>query len=328
MQSAWPKWIGFGLACGLAALALPTDAREPYRETVGKKGWFIFGRTAKPTASEQWAYAEQLEQAGRTGAAARQYLRLITRWPQAPEAGPAQYRYAQWVDHKGKLLRAFDEYQRLFDRFTGQFPYHDVMARQFQIADELMHKKKGRFLFLPGFAAPERAIPLFEKIIANGPGGEKAPEAQFLIGRAHEMAREYEEAISAYLTTQNRYPDSATAEESGFNAAMCYYRLTLENPNDEQLLENAWAALSVFLSRYPASDKCLDAETHRFDLYSRRADLAYRRAYFYDRIARRSEAALIAYRAFLKQFPSSEWAAEAHGRVQVLAEKVEGSHDP
>jgi tetratricopeptide (TPR) repeat protein len=327
MKSARSLWIGIGLACSLAVLS-PAEAREPYRETVGRKGWFIFGRTAKPTPAEQWAYAESLEEAGRVGAAAKQYYRLVARWPQAPEAGPAQYRYARWVDGRGKLLRAFDEYQRLFDRFTGQFPYDEVLGRQFQIAQSLMQKKKGRFLFIPGFAAPERAIPLFEKIIANGPGWEKAPEAQFLIGRAHELGKEYEEAIAAYLTAQNRYPDSALAEESGFHAALCYYRLALENPTDEQLQENAWAALSVFVSRYPASDRRPQAESHRNELYDHRAGLAYLRAYFYDRIARRPEAALICYRAFLRQFPSSERAAEAIDRVQVLAKKGEGSHDP
>ncbi len=328
MQSARSQWIGIRLACCLAVLSLAAEAREPYRETVGRNGWFIFGRTAKPTPAEQWAYAEQLEEAGRTKVAAKQYLRLVARWPQAPEAGPAQYRYARWVDGRGKRLRAFDEYQRLFDRFTGQFPYDEVLGRQFQIAHELMQKKKGRFFFIPGFAAPERAIPLFEKIIANGPGGEKAPEAQFLIGRAHELGKEYGEAIAAYLTAQNRYPDSTLAEEAGFNAAMCYYRLARENPTDEQLQENAWAALSVFLSRYPASDKRPQAESRRNELYDHRARLAYHRAYFYDRIARRPEAALICYRAFLRQFASSEQAAEAIDRVQVLAKKGEGSHDP
>ena len=109
----------------------------------------------------------------------------------------------------------------------------------------------------------------------------------------------YEEAIAAYLTAQNRYPASGLAEEAGFKAALCYYRLTLENPNDEQLLENAWAALSVFLTRYPASEKAPEADSRRKELFNRRAALAYRRACFYDRIARRPEAALVAYRTFI-----------------------------
>ena len=32
------------------------------------------------------------------------------------------------MDGRGKLLRAFDEYQRLFDRFSGQFPFDEVLT--------------------------------------------------------------------------------------------------------------------------------------------------------------------------------------------------------
>ncbi|MBP7568682.1 MAG: outer membrane protein assembly factor BamD [Acidobacteria bacterium] len=327
MQSAFVRRVRLGMAIGLAVCALSARAEKPYHETVEKKGWFIFGRTAKPTAAEQWAYAQQLEQAGRANKAAKQYYRLIVRWPQAPEAGPAQYRYAQWMDRRGKLLHAFDEYQRLFDRFNGQFPFEEVLNRQFEIAEEVMTTKKGRFLFLPGFAAPERAIPLFEKIIANAPGSEKAARAQLLVGRAHELGKTYEDAIAAYLTTLNRYPGSAMAEEAGFHAAKCYYRLALENPNDEQLMENAWAAVAVFLTRYPGSDNALEAEVYRADLYDRRSELAFRRADFYDRISRRPEAALLAYRAFLKQFPSSKRVDQARSRVEALEAKLESTHD-
>ncbi|HRZ11210.1 MAG TPA: outer membrane protein assembly factor BamD [Kiritimatiellia bacterium] len=327
MQSRFLKCARLTLACAIAALALAANAEKPYHETVGKKGWWFFGKTAKPTAAEQWAYADGLEQAGRASKAAKQYYRLVVRWPQAPEAGPAQLRYARWMDGRGKLLHAFDEYQRLFDRFNGQFPFDEVLDRQFEIAEKLMTTKKGRLLFFPGFAAPERAIPLFEKIIANAPGSEKAARAQLLIGRAHELGRIYEEAIASYLTTLNRYPGTAMAEEAGFHAAKCYYRLALENANDEQLMENAWAAASVFVTRYPKSEYALEAEVYRAELYDRRAMLAFRRADFYDRIAKRPEAALLAYRAFLKQFPSSDQVETARTRVEALEKKVEASHD-
>lgn len=327
MQSPFLKGARFGLAFAVTFLALAARAEKPYHETVGKKGWWFFGKTARPTAAEQWAYADELDQAGRAGKAAKQYYRLVARWPQAPEAGPAQLRYARWIDGRGKLLHAFDEYQRLFDRFNGQFPFDEVLNRQFEIAEKLMTTKKGHFLVFPGFAAPERSIPLFEKIIANAPGSEHAARAQLLVGRAHELGKMYEEAIASYLTTLNRYPGTAMAEEAGFHAAKCYYRLALENANDEQLMENAWAAASVFIARYPKSENSLEAEVYRAELYDRRAALAFRRADFYDRIAKRPEAALLAYRAFLKQFPSSDQVETARARIEALEKKVETPHD-
>lgn len=302
-----------------------TLAKPVYRETVGRKGGLLARRPAMSSPTAQLAYAQRLEQAGRRRAAARQYLLLTRHWPDAPEAGQAQYRYARMLEDRRKWQRAFDEYNRLFEDFVGRFPYDEILDRQFQIAQRLMEQKKGKFLFLPGFSAPEQAIPLFEKILAHGPRWEKAAEAQFLIGRARERGEEYEEAIGAYMATEHRYPDSPFAELAAFQSALCYYRLALESPNNEQFLENAWAAWSVFVSRYPASERRTEAEAYRNKIRRMQAQLAHSRADYYDRIARRPKAALITYRSFVNQFPDSEWTPKARERIAILSKLVEAS---
>ena len=60
-----------------------------------------------------------------------------------------------------------------------------------------MNTKKGKFLFIPGFDAPERAIPLFEKIVASAPEGQHTAEAYYLTGVANE--RTYESHYSETL---------------------------------------------------------------------------------------------------------------------------------
>ena len=312
-------WLGVALLAGSSA-----GADNPYRETTDREGWWIFGRPpAKATPSEQMVYAQSLEKAGRPRAAAKQYLKLVRHWPQAPEAAPAQLQYARWFEDRRKWSRAFDEYQRLFDNYAGTFPYEAILDRQFTIATNLMNRKKGKFLFFHGFTAPERAIPLLEKIVLNGPGWKHAAEAQYLIGRAHELNQEYEEAIAAYITAEHRYPATPWAPQAAFGNAWSYYQLALESKHNEQALENAWAAWTVLLQRYPDHPRQKEAVQYRDDMLARRARLVFDRAVFYDRIAKRPESARIGYESFLKQFPNAAEAPRARERLQALAPKEE-----
>ena len=304
-----------------------SGAEKPYEETSSKKGWHPFLRAQGDTPAEQLACAGRLEQAGRIKKAMKQYRALVILWPDSAEAPIAQLHYARLLDQRKKYLQAFDEYQFLFDRYTGKFPYNEVLNRQFEIAHMVMNLKKGKFLFLPGFSAPERATPLFEKIITNGPAGPHAAEAQYLIGAAHEANYEYEEAVVAYMATQYRYPDSSSAEKAAFGQVRCYYLLAQEGSHNEEALENAWAAVTLFLNTYPASEDKATAASYRNVLYGQRAKAAYEKAVFYDRFAKKPKAALIAYESMVGLFPNSDWTALAQARIDELKQTVESDNE-
>ena len=300
---------------------------KPYQETSGRRGWHIFLRPGKHDAKSQLAYADDLLQQGRIRSATRQYLALITFWPESTEAAKGQLQYARLVDEKGKLLKAFDEYQRLFERYTGLFPYDEVLGRQFEIARQVMHTKKGKFLFFPGFSAPERAIPLFQNVLTNGPQWEKAAESQFLIGQASEMSLQYEEAVDAYMTVQQRYPDSGFADAAAFSCAHCLYLLAEETPQNEQALDSAWAAIVLYLNKYPDSKDVPTAKKYKEELLREREKVAYDKAYYYDVYAKKPKAALMQYEALLRQFPHSDWTGKAQTRIDALKRIVGDDND-
>ncbi len=319
----------------LAACATPSPAflffwgkDAPYEETSGKRGFHLFLHPARKNPALQLEYANQLADAGRARAAARQHLALVTYWSESREAGEAQYRYAQYFDRRGNTIKAFDEYQRLFDRYAGLFPYDVVLERQFELAKKAMEVKKGKLWLFPGFASPERAVPMFEKIVLNGPQGEKAAEAQYLIGKAQQAALEYELAIDAYMTVQNRYPDRPIAEQAAYSAAHCYYLLAQESPYNEQVLEAAWAAVTLYLNAHPKAANAELARAYQTTLFGQRAKLAYEKARYYER-ARRPKSALIAYESFVRQFPNSDWTELARARIAALqpAEGAEETQD-
>lgn len=295
--------------------------KEPKR--TAKRGRSFFARPAKSNPADQLAYANELLASG-SKRAAKQFRALVLDWPDSDEAPLAQRTYAQLVEQRGKLQKAFDEYQYLVDRYAGQFDDYDgVLESQFRIATELFETRKGGFFFFPGFKAPERAIPLLERIIENGPRWESAAEAQYLIGQAYEFNQKYEKAIVEYTAGQNRYPESDFAEKCAYKRAYCLYLIAEEQPNSNEALKEAFAAMTLFTRSYASSERVERAEAYRKTLLRRMAKNAYQQAVFYEKVTRRPKAALLAYRRFVKEFPNSEWTGIAEIRIDALSQIVD-----
>ncbi len=303
--------------------AATAPAAKPYVESEKKHSWFSWNRPAKDNPADQLAYADTLFADGSLRKAGNAYKALAMKWPGSPESIPAHYRHARCLDARGKTEKAFEAYQTLMETNAGGFPYDEILKRQFEIARETMDKRRGRFLLVGGFRAPERAIPLFEDVVKNGPRAPFAAEAQYLIGQAHELAGELELAVVAFMTAQHRYPNSPFAEKAAFGRARALYRLAEENPNDEEALEQAWAGMVLFLNTYPTSEDAEVARAYRDTLLGKRARTAYEKALFYDTLAKKPAAALQAYRSFVKMYPRSEWTAVAQTRIDQLSLQVE-----
>jgi outer membrane protein assembly factor BamD (BamD/ComL family) len=316
---------GLLLSAWLLAGVLPAAGQAPETPppTKAKKhGKSLFLRPAKNNPADQLRHADRLRRDGHRKAR-KQYRALVAYWPDSPEAPAAQFAIGEILEERGKLEKAFEEYQYLLSRYAGRSGrYEEVLDRQFAIAQRVMVRKVGKFLFLPGFSAPEKAIPLFESIVRNGPYAKHAPEAQFLIGQAHEQNKEYEDAIVAYMDGQHRYPDSPFAEQSAFRRAYCAYQLAKESPNSEAMNEQAWAAVTFFLNSYPRSEHTAVAQEYRKTLYRNMARYEYDRAAFYDRVARNPRAALMAYSNFVRSHPNSEWTTLAEIRIEALNKVV------
>lgn len=304
------------------------QAAAAERKTPAKRGTHWYRHPARQTPLEQAAYAYGLLQAERLRAAQNAYQALVYAWPDSPQAAPAQLALAQVLQKRELYERAFDEYQYLIDHYAGQFNYTDVLQAQFQIANYLMTTKRGRFFFFPGFAAPERALPLFEKIIQNAPSWEKASLAQFTIGTIHELNDNDEEALAAYEVLMSRYPDSEWASSASYRAADCLRRLSQDRPQDENALNSARAALIDFIRSYPNDDRVPDARARLKALNVRKEAMALERARFYDRLRGHPEAALRAYEDFLRNFPSSDSAPLVTERIAALKALTTGTRQP
>lgn len=306
----------------------PPDGQlaPPKKTATIKRGTTWLVKPQKKTAPEQLAYAEELRQDGRLRAAYRAYNSLVYAWPDTSQAVTAQVACAEVMEERDAYADAFEEYQYLIDRYAGQFDYNAILDRQFGIANHLMTTPRLHFLFFPGFEAPERALPLFTQIVENAPSWDKAPQAQFNIGMIHEKNHDWTEANTAYEILENRYETSPWAEPAGFHSALCLYKESLDRPNDLNACNAARSSLVRFIRTYPNGSEIPEARDDLNALNTRYASLVYERARYYDQIAHRPASALVAYRNFVKQFPTSELAATANARIQALQKETK-THD-
>jgi outer membrane protein assembly factor BamD (BamD/ComL family) len=306
------------------ALDDPTSGFKPdVKGLPRKKGPSILHRPAKATPAEQLEYSRSLLDVGRKKAAAKQFEALVHAWHGSSEAPSAQFALAGLLEERGKYRDAFDEFQYLIDNYAGSFPYEETLEHQFRIANHFMTAKQKRMFVFRGFTDPKTALSLFEQIVRNAPGWSKTPQAQFFVGVIHEDAGDEEEAISAYEITLSRFPDSRYAEQASFRRSRLLYRSAVKRPRDESGCRSALSALAGFLRDHPLSEHTAQARQHLDELRERLAAMYFAQAEFYDKTARRPQAALMAYREFLRQFPLSEMSARANERVAVLKFELE-----
>ena len=317
-NGGWRGRLAIALAGAALAAPAPVAAAKPYTEEAPNRGFHLLIHAKETTPAAQWRHVQALDADGRTRAAAKQALALRIYWPNAEEAPQAQTYYARRLEQRGHFEAAFNAYQHLVDHYPGRFEFNDVLDRQMQLAMAYMARKKGKFLFFPGFDAPERAIPLFQKIVASAPEGKHAAEAYFRIGAAHESAYDYPEAIDAYFTALNRFPQSEFAAQAAYAQARCHLQVSADSPNDRRALDEAVAACSLFLQRQPNAEQRAEIEARVAQLRAQQAAAAFAQARYYDRVLRKPESALIEYRTFLALFPDAPQAAEARHRIAQL----------
>jgi outer membrane protein assembly factor BamD (BamD/ComL family) len=328
-------WLRRGIAVALLAVAAggvsaqittAPEPRAPDLETARqadaierKEPGILLNRPSKDTPAEQLGYAAGLKAAGKFRSATGEYLALVHEWHGSAEAPAAQFEAAALFMQRGKLARAFDEFQYLFNFFPGRFAHEAVLDAQFRIANAILTERHMAFLGLNGFTDPQAALPMFQQIARNAPFWKHAAEVQYRVGWILEETGEDLDAVDAYAVVAQRHPDSPFAAEAAFRRALCLRRVSLSCPRDETQCRAALSAFAAFIRDYPQHKGREQAESVREELSEKLASMYYERAIFYDTIARRPKAAAIAYRDFLQKFPLSAKAPAVTERIAELA---------
>ncbi len=289
-------------------------------EEQGRSTWRAIFDKKMDTPSHQWEYALHTRDDGREKKAERRLLYLVRRWPNSQEAPWAARTRADILHAQGKPKDAFKAYQQLIDNYSSRMrDYDGVLENQFEIAVEIMNKRRMRWLF-GGYRAPEYAVEYFESIIRNGPQWKRAPEAQFLVGQCNQKAEEYELAITAYGVLGYRYPDSGYAEEAAWQQIVCLDTLRKEFPNSPEILDRTLTATTVFLTTFATSPRKSEIIQLRNDLYEVKAGKTFDEAAFYAKVPKEPKAAILYYGKMIEEFPKSKLVPVAEARIAELKE--------
>ena len=184
-----------------------------------------------------------------------------------------------------------------------------------------MEERRLEFLF-GGYQVPEMAIPYFEKIIINGPKWIRAPEAMFNLGKCHQLAGAYEEAITAYLELTLIYPEHDLAEQALWSRIECLKELRKKYPISPQITNRIIIASTLYLSSYPDSDRKNEIIFLRNELYNFQAKQMHDQAIFYEKIAKNDNAALKTYQSIVKLYPKSKYTDDALNKISNLESKL------
>lgn len=312
-------WLLPAVGFFLGGAVCNAEDKEAYVvEERGRSTWHIMFDHRYPTPAEQWKYARATQDKGWLKRADRRMLYLVRRWPNSKEAPWAQRARADMFYSRGELKVAFKEYQYLIDNYSSRMlDYDSVLESQFEIAVDVMNRRRMRWLF-GGYRAPEYSVDYFEDVIRNGPQWSKAPEAQFLIGQAYRESKELELAISAYGVLGYRYPESPFAEESAWQRVACLDKLHQEFPNSLEILDRTLTATTVFLTSHPKSAKKGKIILLRNKLYEVKARKVFDEAAFYAKVPKKPRAAIIYYEQMVEEYPKSKLVPEAQMRIVEL----------
>jgi outer membrane protein assembly factor BamD (BamD/ComL family) len=319
------KYLPIFLVASFCFCALSVFAKKdaPYVvEEKGRSTFRVLFDQKLPTSTEQWEYARETQNKGRLKKADRRMVYLVRRWPNSIEAPWAQRARADMLYARKKLPEAFAQYQYLIDNYSSRMKdYSSVLESQFNIAVDVMNRKRMRWFF-GGYRAPEYAVSYFEDVIRNGPQWPRAAEAQFLIGQAYQESDDLELAISAYSVVGYRYPESSFSEEALWQQIDCLVALHNEYPNSRDFLDRVLTSTTVFLVTYPTSARKNEIILMRNRLYEVKAQKAFDEAEFYVKIPKKPRSAIIYFKKMIEEFPKSQLVPVAQKRIVELEARM------
>jgi outer membrane protein assembly factor BamD len=322
-MSLHKKFLVATLGVMVFAFVMPVESTAPLVWRKGE-GW-TFERAGVATGAnpgDQLKVAKDLQAKKDYRGAIDAYRRVIRRWPLSSATQDARLGLADSLSGIGYHYQAFKEYQQLIEKHPNTPHFDTVLQRQFEIGNLFLAGARQKAWGLRWFPSTDRAIEVFEKVVKNGPYSPVAAEAQFRIGVAYEKQNDYLAAVHAYEKILERYAKYPIAEDAQFQIGYAYKEESQRAEYDQNMANQAIAAFSDFLLKFPGSEKVALAEEYQTALKEEQAKGLYRIGQFYER-NRKYQSALIYYNDVIEKNPVSDWAIQAKDKVAKLAPLTE-----
>lgn len=259
--------------------------------------------------------------------------RVVNVWPLSDYAPQAEYLLARCHEAVKFDERAFNDYQRLLDKYPNAANYEEVLRHQFDICGRFLDGERFRLWgYIPAFPSMDKTVGLYEKLIKNGPFSDVAPRAQLNIGTAYEKETRffndnepYVKAAAAYQLAADRYHDRPEiAAEALFREGLATEKQARTAEYDQSTAGQAIDTFSDFITLYPDDPRVKQAQAIIGQLKAEQARGNYEIARYYDG-KNQWRGARIYYNEVVSKNPDSPYKDVCLRRIAALNELIEKS---
>jgi outer membrane protein assembly factor BamD (BamD/ComL family) len=314
----------------LAVLAFPHVSPAPLIYVPGE-GWVYEapgkeGRWHRMRAEDQLQVAQEAFESEDYGLSLKAARRTVKRWPLSDFAPQAQYLVARVYEARKHDEKAFNEYQRLLEKYPKVQNYEEVLQRQFDIATRFLNGQWFRLWgYIPIFPSMEKTTEMYRKLVKNGPYSDVAAQSQLNMAAASEKREDYAKAVKMYEKAADLYSDrKAVAAEALFKAGMAYYKQAKAAEYDQNAATQAIATFSDYVALHPEHAQVPEAQQIIAELKTEKARGAFQIAKFYEK-SKRWHGARVYYNQVIDPIegdPNSEYAEEARERLEIINRKL------
>jgi len=307
-------------------LAFPFRSPAPFVYRPGE-GWtyepFGEGKWTRTRAKDQLDVAQAAFDKKDYSLALKAARRVVRVWPLSDYAPQGQYLAGRCLEAQGKDEKAFDEYQKVLEKHPKLSNYHEIVQRQYDIANKYYAGKWFRLWGYIPYPSRDRTADMYAKIVNTGPYSDVAPQAQLQIGSVREKQKNYPSAVKAYETAADRYHDRAQiASDATYRAGLAWNKQAQTAEYDQTTAGQAIATFTDFMALYPGDSRVSDAQKRIGTLKTEQARGNFEVAKFYEKY-HKWKGAMVYYNEVLVQDPNSPYAAEAQKRIAVLKERTQ-----
>ena len=234
-------------------------------------------------ASKLFAKAEAYQKANKGKKALSGYTAVARKFYFSKYAAESNFRAAELLQHSGEVLKAFDYYQNLVDRYRESARFQRAVEQQYNIAVDALTSKHSSYLgVIPRKTSRDKVLEMFTTIITNAPASIYAANSQYYIARVHEARKDYDKAIAAFQTVVDEYPRSPKAPDAQLKIAEIY-RKTTRRPDNPTNLKESREAYEDFLTNFPQHQESGDAYAQLNEIDEKTAKKSLKIAQYYER---------------------------------------------
>jgi outer membrane protein assembly factor BamD len=273
------------------------------------------------TAQQLFDRAQEAEKHGDLGGAIKAYRTIVKKHPHDTLAPGACYRMGQLQEQTHKYLPAADSYAVVCERYQKSERFEESVEALFRIGEMYIANQKTKILGITVKTGNEQAADIFTMITRTAPYGKYTARAQFDLGRARERQGRNEQAIAAYQSVVEKFPDDPIAVDAQYQIGYIWSKASASGTYDPAAASKAKIAFEDFLARYPNSEKSAQARQNLKKMEYKQTSTAYDIAKFYDK-QKLYRAAAIYYNEVIRTEPGSTEGEKAKKRISELRAKV------